>query len=187
MSLHFADMPDESLMDFIHAGHIRAFDTLVTRHHTRFYRMSYRWLLHAEDAEDLVQEAFLKLWSGKATWKSGKKARFTTWFYRVLYNMAVDHLRKKRYRFSQITEHLEDLSPNAEELLHNKQYQTELLRLLHELPEKQRIAISLFYFEAMSQKNIAKTMGITVKALESHLVRARHTLRERMGAYDDVG
>ncbi len=187
MSLRFADMPDENLMDFIHAGHVRAFETLVERHHTRFYNMSYRWLLHAEDAEDLVQDAFLKLWSGKARWKAKKKARFTTWFYRVLYNMAMDKLRSRRYRFTEVSEHLADLSPDAEDLYEKKQHQEALLRLLYELPEKQRIAVSLFYFEAMSQKEIARTMGITVKALESHLVRARHSLRDAMGAYDHVG
>ncbi|MCI5049357.1 MAG: sigma-70 family RNA polymerase sigma factor [Rickettsiales bacterium] len=181
-------MPDESLMDFIHAGEVRAFETLVSRHHQRFYRQVYRWVLHAEDAEDVVQEAFMKIWSGKARWKAKKKARFTTWFYRILYNQAVDLLRKRNRSVSELKDDIPDEGPTAEDEQIDKQRQMALRSVLKELPERQRIAVNLFYFEDLSQKQIADMMGISVKALESLLSRARTQLRsqvvtERMERY----
>jgi len=180
----YADMPDESLMDFIRAGNIRAYEVLVSRHHQRFFSMTYRWVLHAQDAEDIVQDAFMKLWSGKAKWKSGKGARFTTWFYRILYNQAMDSLRERKRAFYELNENVESGDISAETGLIDLQQQRELRRILAELPENQRIAVNLFYFENLPQKQIAQTMGIGLKALESLLSRARTTLKERMVTYE---
>ena len=176
-------MPDESLMDFIRGGNVHAFETLVSRHHKRFYYMVYRWVLHSEDAEDIVQDAFLKLWSGKAKWKTGKKARFVTWFYRILYNQSMDKLRVKKRTKQEIVEDLPDLSDDAETVEMQKEQQVILRKVISELPEKQRIAVNLFYFEDLPQKQIAAMMGLSLKALESQLTRARTTLRERMASY----
>lgn len=180
----YADMPDENLMDFIRAGNIRAYETLVSRHHSRFSSMVYRWVLHAQDAEDIVQDAFLKLWTGKARWKSSKGARFTTWFYRILYNQAMDVLRTRKRAFYELDDNIESGDASAETHLIDNQQQRELRRILAELPENQRIAVNLFYFENLPQKQIAEMMGLSVKALESQLSRARNTLKERMVSYE---
>jgi RNA polymerase sigma-70 factor (ECF subfamily) len=178
--MSFSDMPDENLMDFVQAGNERAFETLVKRHHDRFYRQIYRWVLHAQDAEDIVQASFLKLWSGKARWKINQGARFTTWFYRILYNHSIDVLRSRRRTMEELKEDLPDGSQSSEQALIDKRQQIALRAALMELPERQRIAINLFYFEDMPQKNIATLMGISVKALESLLSRAKTHMRERM-------
>ena len=86
MTPSYHSLPDESLLAFIVSGDAAAFEALVTRYHRRFYHMAYRWLLNQEDAEDIVQQSFVKLWSGKAKWKTNKKAKFTTWFYTILYH-----------------------------------------------------------------------------------------------------
>ena len=170
-------------MDFIRGGNIKAFEALVARHHKRFYIMSYRWVMHQQDAEDIVQDAFLKLWNGKARWKANKKARFTTWFYRILYNQAMDMLRARKRSRSDILDDIPSLDKNAEEQEIFGQQQRELRKVISELPDNQRIAVNLFYFEDLSQKHIANMMGISLKALESQLSRARVTLRERMANY----
>ena len=176
-------MPDENLLDFIRAGNIRAYEALVNRHHKRFYATTYRWVMHSEDAEDIVQDAFLKLWSGKAVFKAKKGARFTTWFYRILYNQAMDVLRKRKRSTSEIIDNLPSMDESQEEVQHFKEQQTQLRHILNELPEKQRIAVQMFYFEDMPQKDIASMMGLSLKALESQLSRAKVTLRERMKSY----
>lgn len=176
----FADMPDESLMDFIRGGNVQAFDTLVARHHRRFYVMTYRWVMNKQDAEDVVQDAFLKLWSGKARWKTGKKARFVTWFYRILYNQSVDLLRTRRRAISELVDDIPSGDSSAEEQVIDTQEQKQLRDALCMLPENQRIAVNLFYFEDLSQKQIASMMGVSLKALESLLSRAKAGLRERM-------
>lgn len=178
--LSFAEMPDESLMDFINAGNIRAFDTLVSRHHKRFYNQVYRWVLHGQDTEDIVQDAFLKLWSGKARWKAKKKARFTTWFYRILYNQAMDVLRTRKRTTQELRDDIPDPQETVEDEQIHKQQQLAVRRALMELPERQRVAVNLFYFDDLSQKEVATMMGVSVKALESLLSRARTHLRQRM-------
>jgi RNA polymerase sigma-70 factor (ECF subfamily) len=179
----FSEMPDENLMDFIRGGNLAAFDALVARHQRRFYTMVYRWVMHKQDAEDIVQDAFLKLWSGKARWKSDRKARFVTWFYRILYNQAMDALRSRKRATAELVDDIPagDLSAEDEEAAQQEQ---KILRdALCLLPENQRVAVNLFYFEDMSQKQIAAMMGISVKALESLLSRAKAGLRERIVQY----
>lgn len=179
--LQFEQMPDESLCDFIKGGNDKAFETLVTRHHRRFYQMAYRWLLNREDAEDMVQQAFVKLWSGQARWKSGRKARFTTWFYTILYHQSIDLLRRRAGRFVELHEASAIAPDNPEHELAEAKAQQKLHMALSGLPDKQRIAVQLFYFEQLRQKDIAAIMGLNVKALESQLTRAKQNLRAALG------
>src|SRR5687768_12514784 len=86
---------DEDLMLRIGAGDATAFSTLVRHHTTRFYASAFRIVLNKEDAEDVVQDAFTKLWNGKATWQAERGAKFTTWFYRIVTNQAMDAIAKK--------------------------------------------------------------------------------------------
>ena len=176
----FAQMPDETLMDFIRGGNVRAFEALVERHHARFYRMVYRWVLNAQDAEDLVQDGFEKLWSGKARWKAHKKAKFTTWFYRILHNQAIDLLRTKQRKQVELSDEIPSDDISAENQIIDQQLQKRLHESLAELPDSQRMAIMMFYYEDLPQKQMAHIMGISVKALESLLSRAKASLKERM-------
>lgn len=173
-------MPDESLMDFIRGGNVRAFETLVERHHQRFYNQVYRWVMNKSDAEEIVQDAFLKLWSGKARWKSDKKARFTTWFYRILYNQAIDVMRTRKHATAELSAEFADGADSVETQIIEDQEQKALRRAIMELPENQRIAVNLFYFDDLSQKQIAGMMGVSLKALESLLSRAKVQLRQRL-------
>jgi RNA polymerase sigma-70 factor (ECF subfamily) len=178
VALQYERMSDEDLMRFIRGQEVRAFDCLVQRHHRRFYNMVYRWVLSKEDAEDVVQAAFLKLWTGKAKWKEEKNARFTTWFYRILYNQAMDCLRGSKRRFVDIEDSgLSEEAAQEEQMVLQEQQQL-IRQALRELPERQRVAISMVYFEALPQKQIAGMMGISIKALESLLSRAKASLRE---------
>lgn len=177
-------LTDEELMLRISEGDSRAFATLVHRHTSRFYAVAYRVLMHKHDAEDVVQDAFCKLWNGKATWKTDKGAKFTTWFYRIVTNQAVDHLAKKnRQRGTVLEETLASGDPDAEDMATTREEGVAMNEALAELPERQRTAITLFFHEEMSQKEAAEVMGITPKAVESLIGRAKQTLKERMQVY----
>lgn len=176
----YEQLADESLLDFIAAADEGAFAELLRRYHTRFYRAAYRWVLHAEDAQDIVQQAFLKLWSGSARFKRGKGASFSTWFYRIVHNQAMDVLRARKESFTELHEEIAPSGDDLEADLAAWQQQQALRRCLLQLPENQRIAVQLFYFEELKQKDIAPIMGISVKALESLLIRARQQLREQL-------
>ena len=187
MIKQYDSMPDENLLDFILAANEQAFAALVGRYHTRFYHMAYRWLLNAEDAEDVVQQAFLKLWSGKAKWKRGKKAKFSTWFYRILYNQSIDLMRTRKATFVELDKTPLASADNQEHDLATQQQNHHLQQILAQLPENQRMAVQLFYFEELKQKDIAKIMGLSVKALESQLSRAKHALREQLSPHHEEG
>lgn len=165
-------------------GDAVAFSTLVRRHTTRFYAAAYRVVLRREDAEDVVQDAFTKLWNGKASWQADRGAKFTTWFYRIVTNQAVDHINKRtRQRGTMLDDSLPSTDPNAETMAGAKEQDNAVMAALAELPERQRTAITLFYHEEMSQKEAAEVMGITPKAVESLIGRAKEALRERMQVY----
>lgn len=177
-------LSDEALMKRITTGDPAAFSTLVKRHTRRFYAAAFRLLMTREDAEDVVQDAFCKLWNGKAQWHDDRGAKFTTWFYRIVTNQAIDHrARKQRHTGGELDEGFASADPSAEQqLLAARQTQT-IERALACLPERQRTALVLFYTEELSQKETAEAMGLTVKAVESLLGRAKLALKERMKTY----
>lgn len=173
---------DEQLMARIAQGDARAFDSLVRRHLPRAYAIARRVLLNQQDAEDAAQEAFSKIWMKAGSWQPGRAA-FTTWLYRVVANAALDMARKrpKNETHDALTlEQLEDEHPNAEAALADHQQSASVRALVATLTPPQRMAITLCYFEEMSNAEAAAAMGIHLKALEGLLVRARKTLREAL-------
>src|SRR3970040_342675 len=87
---------DRELLALVKEGNHQAFSILVERHTDRFYRLAYRYLQNKEAAEDVVQDAFLKLWENPALWQPQRNSKFTTWFYRVVVNLCLDLRKRKR-------------------------------------------------------------------------------------------
>ena len=88
-----------TIMNYSHAfktGSHDAFAVLVQRHTERFYRLAYRYVQNREEAEDIVQDAFLKLWEDPGRWQPERNSKFTTWFYRIVVNLCLDWQKKKR-------------------------------------------------------------------------------------------
>jgi RNA polymerase sigma-70 factor (ECF subfamily) len=180
----FDSLSDEQLMLEIGKGEANAFSALVRRHTTRFYAAAFRVVLNKDDAEDVVQDAFTKLWNGKATWQADRGAKFTTWFYRIVTNQAMDAIAKKnRQRSGMLDDNIASGDASAEDEMWAKEQGNAVNVALGELPERQRVAIMLFFNEDLSQKEAADVMGITPKAVESLIGRAKQALRERMQAY----
>lgn len=177
-------LPDEELMIRIGEGDASAFSALVRRHTSRFYAAAFRIVLRREDAEDVVQDAFSKLWNGKAAWKADKGAKFTTWFYRIVVNQAMDHLgRRKRHSGAVLEDVHASADPDAEAMAWARQQGNAVNTALAALPERQRVAVMLFFTEGLSQKEAAEIMGVTPKAVESLVGRAKEALREKVQAY----
>lgn len=172
---------DEQLAERAAAGKLDAFEQLVARHHDRFYRIVYRMLLSREDAEDMVQDAFLKLWTGRARYNQDSKARFTSWFTQILLNQARDELRKRQKRRAKSLDDVV-LSVDAVQAstLEDKQNADAVTNALAALPDRQRMAIALYYYGEMSQKEAASALKLSTKALESLLSRAKASLRQLM-------
>ena len=187
MDTKLLSLDDKSLMCQIQEGSHEAFATLVDRHSNRFYRIAYRLVSSKDDAEDIVQDAFLKLWNRPNLWDPGKGAKFTTWFYRVVINMCLDHRKKKKLINLSEDIELADENPGPDVLFDEHQEQVLLEQFIYELPERQQLAINLCYYEGLSNNEAAQIIGVTVKALQSLVMRAKTTLKYKVKRYLDGG
>lgn len=171
---------DESLMRLIAKGNHQAFAILVRRHTDRFYAASFRMAGRQAEAEDMVQEAFLKIWQKPDLWKEGKGAKFTTWFYRVLINLNIDRMRKSKNMApdNQILEFVADNRPSPETSAAASEEEERIEAAIQSLPERQRTALNLCFYEGLSNAEAADVMGVKTKALESLVMRAKAGLRE---------
>jgi RNA polymerase sigma-70 factor (ECF subfamily) len=180
-------LDDESLMLRIQEGNQEAFAAIVERHAKRFYGTAYRLLFGKNEAEDIVQQAFLNLWERRLLWNQTKGAKFTTWFYRVIVNLCLDHNRKKKPIPLSENVELIDKHDGPDILLDEKQKQAILELFIKELPEKQQLALTLCFYEGISNQEAAEIIGIKVKALQSLIMRAKTTLKERLNHRSDSG
>jgi len=164
------DKTDEELMEMLKSRSAQAFSILVKRHTSYFYKVAYRVVLERETAEDIVQKAFLKIWEKPNLWQPSK-AKFKTWFYRIVCNLAIDD--KRKFKTVELNFDVEDTHEEQ-----NLDEQKLLYKALKSIPTRQRAAIMLVYFEEKKQADAAKILGIGIKALESLLSRAKDALRE---------
>lgn len=175
--------PDEILLQLIRQGDHLAFSRLVNRHAERFYRVAYRFTGNRQEAEDVVQESLIKLWERPDMWDESKNAKFTTWFYRIIVNRSLDAARRKKTSAIDDVPEMADGDDSAEEKLAERQTQSVLEREIRQLPDRQQTAINLCFYEGLSNHEAASVMGLHLKALQSLIMRAKQTLRERMKAY----
>lgn len=178
-------LDDERLMAAVAEGDERAFATLVQRHLPRAYAIARRVLPEQADAEDAAQEAFTRIWTHAADWQPGR-ALFTTWLQRILVNQCLDQLRRSKRRPEQDIDALleELLDPDADTAaqVQRAREAAEVQRVVQRLPDKQRMAVVLCYFEEHSNPQAAALMGLHLKALEGLLGRARAQLRRWLPA-----
>lgn len=171
---------DHLLLDSIKDGHHRAFDILVERHHLMFYRVAYRLLNNREEAEDIVQDAFLKLWENPALWDGSRNNKFTTWFYRVVVNLCYDRQRKKKPLPLADDYDAPDHAMPIDQIIEDEQESSAVHASIKKLPERQKQALVLCFFEELSNKDAAKIMNVSTRALQSLLMRAKENLKIAM-------
>lgn len=172
---------DEILMGRIKSGDHAAFAVLVRRHTDRFYAAAYRLCGRADEAEDIVQDAFLKLWNKPDVYDPARGAKFTTWFYRVVTNLTLDRMRRhKKQHGSDVLELMPDKSAGADEVMVTTEEQKSLEAAIRALPERQRVALNLCFYEGLSNKEAADILGVGVKGLESLLMRAKAGVRDAL-------
>jgi len=170
-------MDDTALVALVGAGSVAAFAVLVERHSTALYRVGLRMLSDTHEAEDVVQDAFARLWQYAARWKPSG-AGLIGWLHRVTINLGFD--RKRRFRVITTADlpDIEDEAPLADRLIEADQARDAVTGALNALPERYRAALVLCYFEGYSNAGAADMLGLNIKAMESLLFRARRQLRE---------
>lgn len=170
------EVGDEALYECVAGGDARAYRDLVDRHAGAQFRYARRLLGNADDAQEVVQEAFLRVWREAGRWRPGE-ARFSTWLYRVVTNLCIDRRRRWRVLFTDTPPEEPDTAPQADGRMMAAEQAQAIQRCLDKLAPRQRTAILLCYFEELSNREAADIMGLKVEALESLLVRGRQRLR----------
>ena len=172
--------PDHELVARIAKGDHAAFAVMVNRHTNQYLALAHRVLGRRDEAEDAVQEAFVKFWKNAHRYERGK-ALFTTWFYRIVVNQCLD--KKRQRRLLSLPEHYDavDEGPGPDEALREKQLAEYINSVLKQLPERQRLAIILCYYDGLTNKDAANILDVNIKALESLLTRGRRGLETSLG------
>lgn len=173
-------MTDAGLLEAAAGGSHAAFAEIVSRHFQPVYRLVWRMTGGAADSEDLAQDAFVKLWKNPLQLREGAALR--GWLMRVASNAAIDASRKPHT--AALDGVPEPLDPQARPDAGLDR--AEAARLIDiriaALPERQRLALSLVYFEGLSNIEAAAVMELSVEAVESLLSRARRSLKDSLSA-----
>ncbi len=156
----------------------RAFAAIVARHHAPVYRLAWRLLNGNADAEDVAQEAFVKLWLNPAQVRDAKALK--GWLMRVAANLATDRLRRKSHADLDEIGEVADTGKRADGELAERAATRRVDEGIAKLPERQKLAVTLVYFENMTNIAAAAVMDISVEAVESLLARARRSLKENL-------
>ncbi|MBD3766243.1 MAG: RNA polymerase sigma factor [Rhodobacterales bacterium] len=182
------DLTDEALLAAYAAGDAAAARILTLRLTPRALSYAVRMLGDRAEAEDVAQEAMLRLWRAAPGWRAGE-ARPTTWLYRVVANLCTDRLRRRRPApaLDEVPEPA-DPAPGALSGLIADDRARALQAALADLPERQRQAVVLRHLEGLGNPEIAGIMDIGVEAVESLLARGRRGLQAALaGRRDDLG
>ena len=179
MPLDTSAQSDAELLELYANGSQSAARALTARHLPRVFAHATRLLRDHAEAEDVAQEAMLKLWKIAPDWREGE-AKLSTWLYRVTANACTDRLRKKRNVGLEAAPEQIDGAPSAEAGLIASDRQRDLHRAMQDLPERQRNALVLRHFEELSNPEIASALETSVEAVESLLARARRALASKL-------
>lgn len=174
--VHGVPVSDDDLIRRIAADDEAAFRMLVARHVDQAYGLALRILRNAADAEDVIQDAFLKIWTGRHRFEPGR-AKFSTFLCRVVINRCIDFHRRQRTEPLDGIAEPADPRPDVITTLQRAEVNEMLEEAVAALPERQRVAILLSYHEGLGNEEIATVMETTVFAIESLLKRARERLR----------
>jgi RNA polymerase sigma-70 factor, ECF subfamily len=176
---------DEALMVRIAKGDQAAFRLLSRRHVPAMVGLARRILGNAADAEDVVQEAMLRVWTNAPRWQP--LAALKTWLTRVVVNLCLDRKRRATMLDLEAAGEVVDPTPGVGELAESGERERLLAEAIQTLPERQRSAIVLTYSEGMSNAQVADRLGTSVSAVETLLVRAKQNLRRALRGVIDEG
>ena len=155
-----------------------AFTRLLDRHLHALQKFLLRMTGNAADADEVAQEAFLRIWSHARRWQPNR-VKFTTWLYRIARNLAIDRHRKRRETTDDMSLIVDD-APDTGQVMDAERRQRMLRAAVDRLPERQRTALTLCHFDGLSNQDAADVLEVTVEALESLLSRARRTLKANL-------
>ena len=185
--------PDQTvaaaLMTEIARGDRRALGQLITMHGRRLTMLATRYLRREDDAEEVVQDVFVRAWRHAGRYDPAK-AKVSTWLYRIAVNLCIDRQRKQAFLWfvglDDDAPQVPDPQPTVADRMVSAQQLAQVRAAMDDLPNRQRMALLLSAVAEMDNTETAEAMGISVGAVEQLLVRARRTLRRLSGQNEDM-
>ena len=175
---------DEALIESVQGGDCEAFNPLIERYKLPLYKVMYRMVLNRDDAEDLVEEAFIKAFRSISKFEIGKP--FYVWLRRIAVNNAINFLKKEKRGLTEPLEYVEknlsDKRYDPVAMTEHKLLQERLGNAMARLPKEFRIVLSLKVENDMSYEEISKLLKVPKGTVMSRLARARQKLKEIMDA-----
>lgn len=183
---------DTELMLEVRDGDDEAFATLVRRYQSRVVGLAYRYIGDRESAEDLAQEAFLRVYKARERYEP--RAKFSTWLYRIVVNLCLNEIRWRKGRpamalavatetSSNLNVDVTDNEPEPIQTMQDAELAETIREIIGTLPENQRIAILLNKYEGLSYIEVAESMELSVMAVKSLLTRARVKIKEKLAPF----
>ncbi|MBI5020287.1 MAG: sigma-70 family RNA polymerase sigma factor [Ignavibacteriales bacterium] len=177
-------LSDNQIIDEIRGGKRQYFTTLVDRHKDRAFTLAVRMLRNREEAEEAAQDAFIRAYNALNRFEG--KARFSTWFYRILYNVCLTRISRRK-DISLTTEFNDGMEYSESEtmLAYNGANNYELndtiefiKKMMDTLPVKYQTILTLFYLQELSHDEIAEVTQMPIGTIKTHLFRARQMLQQ---------
>src|ERR1700741_3882429 len=184
------DEADDALMRRAGHGDKAAFAVLLRRHLARATAVAQRIVGNRSDAEEIVQEAFLRCWQKAPEWRpanaraaegQANRAQFPTWLYRVLVNLCLDRRRRPQPVELEAAGEIADTGDDGFAQTERGEIGKRVAEAMAKLPDRQRAALALCYYEDLGNIEAAAALDISIGALESLLVRGRRALRDSLG------
>lgn len=175
---------DQEIIEAIRSGHLRAFGALVDRHKDRAMTLALRMVGEREDAEEVVQDAFLRAFRSLEQFRG--ESRFSTWFYRILYNACMTRVTRRPKKGETVEcgdeaiDMMDSNDPSVQQTLENEEEQAVLQEEITRLPETFRTALTLFYVQELSYDEMASILKMPLGTVKTNLSRGRLLLRKRV-------
>ncbi len=175
---------DQEIIEAIRSGHVRGFGVLVDRHKDRAMTLALRIVGEREDAEEVVQDAFLRAYRNLEQFRG--ESRFSTWFYRILYNACMARVTRRPKHGETVDsgdetiDMIDSKEPSVQQTLENEEEQAVLQEEMTRLPETFRTALTLFYVQELSYDEMASILQMPLGTVKTNLSRGRLLLRKRV-------
>jgi RNA polymerase sigma-70 factor, ECF subfamily len=168
--------PDIGLIERCKLGDTNAFRTLVERMQVFAYNLAFRILLNEENAKDVVQDSFIKIWKNLPDYKP--KYLFSTWMYKIVVNTCLDKLKSER-KHTNFADDAGIYSTNIEEVIMYRDLATQIKKLSQDLPAKQKVIFVLSDLQDFTIEEISQVLNISKSLVKSNLYYARRNIREK--------
>jgi RNA polymerase sigma factor (sigma-70 family) len=179
-------LSDNQIIDEIRSGKKHSFTALVDRYKDRAFTLAVRMLRNREEAEEAAQDAFIRAYNALNRFEG--KSRFSTWFYRILYNVCLTRAAKRKAAPIQL-EYDDSIEQNEAEFFVEPSeaidFETQdiigfVKKTMDTLPTKYQTILSLFYFQELSHEEIGEVTQLPIGTIKTHLFRARSLLQQRL-------